>query len=129
MTTNVGGPSFLIDRRGGLLVPPDDSTALADALVEVLGSGDRLEAMGRHNRAVVERRFTWDRVLDTLEHAYQTTLDRHDRLAAEAAAMRPSADLPAMSEAALFPSYSRAHVGGASSMRSSSAAQLDPISD
>jgi L-malate glycosyltransferase len=129
VTTNVGGPSFLMDPRGGLLVPPDDSTALADALVEVLRSGDHLEAMGRHNRAVVERRFTWDRVLETLEDAYYTTLERHERLAAESAAMRPSADLPSMSEAALYPSYSRAHVGGASSMRSSSAAHLGPISD
>jgi hypothetical protein len=42
--------------------------------------------MGRHNRAVAERRFGWDRVIDALEEAYYRTLagssaavDRVDR--------------------------------------------------
>ncbi len=130
VSTNVGGPAYIVDDRGGRLVAPDDSAALAEALVDVLRSGSRIEAMGRHNRAVVERRFTWDCVLDSLEDAYYGTLDRRDRMVSEALAPRPSEELPTIAEPAFFRSYTPARVSGPSPLRAASAAQpLGSVND
>jgi glycosyltransferase involved in cell wall biosynthesis len=76
VTSNCGGPGFLIDERGGRLVPPDEDGPLAAALADVLASTTMQEEMGRYNRAVAERRFGWDRVIDALEDAYYRTLTR-----------------------------------------------------
>jgi starch synthase len=44
----------------GLLVPPDDPTALADALNELLADPERGETMGAAGRRLVEQEFAWD---------------------------------------------------------------------
>jgi glycosyltransferase involved in cell wall biosynthesis len=76
VTSNCGGPGFLVDDRGGRLVPPDDDDRLAAALIEVLSSPSLQHSMGQHNRVVAEQRFAWTRVIDALEDAYYSTLER-----------------------------------------------------
>ena len=53
-----GGPRYIVkDGETGLLVPPRDSAALADALVDLLGDPARRAAMGRAARARCEAVF------------------------------------------------------------------------
>jgi glycosyltransferase involved in cell wall biosynthesis len=65
-----GGPRHLVHRGGGILVPPGDERALADALRTLLVSPDRLRAMGTFNRRRVDREFALSRVLDAIELTY-----------------------------------------------------------
>jgi glycosyltransferase involved in cell wall biosynthesis len=53
-------PEIVRDGRTGLLVPPGDPGALADAVEVLLGDPGRAGAMGRAGRAAVEAHFTWE---------------------------------------------------------------------
>ena len=75
VATRAGGLPHLVDEAGGRLVPPRDAPALAAALVEILRDVGLQDAMGRHNRARVEREFEVERSVDRLEHAYDAVID------------------------------------------------------
>ena len=70
VATAAGGVRYLVDDRGGRLVPPGDAAALAAALVELVADPALRRRMGAHNRRAVEQRFSWSRVGDRLEAAY-----------------------------------------------------------
>ena len=57
----------------GLLVPPDDPSRLAEAMLELLSNRARAEAMGHAARERVLREGTWDhtaaKIADAIEHA------------------------------------------------------------
>ena len=66
ITTDVGGLAEVVpDGRAGLVVPPDDPAALADAMVRFAEDdlGPALEAGVARER----RRYTWDRLAEALE--------------------------------------------------------------
>ena len=75
VSTNTGGTPELVCPEGALLVPPRDPVALAQALIEVLASGDRARSMGSHNRAYALEHYTWSAVLDRLESIYFQVTD------------------------------------------------------
>ena len=65
VTTPVGGiPEIVEDDRNGLLVPPGDADALADALIRLLESDDLRHRMGRAGHEIVERDFSLDRMVE-----------------------------------------------------------------
>lgn len=74
VATRAGGVPHLVDDAGGRLVPPRDPVTLSEALIEVLRDVGLQEAMGRHNRARVEREFEVERSVDRLEHAYDAVV-------------------------------------------------------
>ncbi len=77
VATRVGGiPDKIVDGRNGLLVPPGDSAALAEAVTEALSRAERLSAWGRANREVVESRFSWSRRIKELVRMYEEVLAR-----------------------------------------------------
>jgi glycosyltransferase involved in cell wall biosynthesis len=58
VATSVGDiPQAVLDHSSGLVVPPRDAEALADAIVELLADPARAAAMGRSARATVLRQF------------------------------------------------------------------------
>jgi len=71
-----GVPDAVADGETGLLVPPEDPEALADALGALLADPARRRALGARGRTVVCERFAWpviaDRYLDVLEAAAAT---------------------------------------------------------
>jgi glycosyltransferase involved in cell wall biosynthesis len=58
-----GIPELIEDHKTGLLVPPRDPQALARAIREVLSDPTAASKMGAEGRAVVQERFTVDRMV------------------------------------------------------------------
>lgn len=56
-TSEVGNPEMVADGESGLLVPPSDPGALADALNRLVSDPDLRAAMGRAGRKLVAERF------------------------------------------------------------------------
>jgi L-malate glycosyltransferase len=71
----VGGLLDLIqDGTTGILVPPDDSDALADALRSLIEHPARAEAIGAAARRVVRERYSFDRMVGSFEDLYRSGL-------------------------------------------------------
>ena len=76
VATRVGGvPDVVEDGRQGLLVPPADPAALAEAIAAILGDGMRAAAMGAMGRARAER-FSLEVMLRRLAALYRMTNDK-----------------------------------------------------
>lgn len=74
VATRAGGlPDKVLDGETGLLVDPDDESALAAALVSVV-SADR-EAWGRAGRRLLERRFAWGAIVPRHVELYRELAD------------------------------------------------------
>ncbi|MBI4599188.1 glycosyltransferase family 4 protein [Candidatus Uhrbacteria bacterium] len=58
----------------GLLVPPGDAAALAQAILRLASDGECCRRMGRAARQRAERHFAWDPLIDKLEAVYDTCL-------------------------------------------------------
>lgn len=70
VATNVQAiPEILDGGRAGVLVPPGDPTALAEALLRVLTDDELAREIGAAGRGEVERRLTWDHVADRMSPA------------------------------------------------------------
>jgi glycosyltransferase involved in cell wall biosynthesis len=66
-----GGITDIVEHeRTGLLVPPGDVSALADAIAALAADPERLARLGRAGRAHVEERFSWDAVIGQLVDLY-----------------------------------------------------------
>jgi glycosyltransferase involved in cell wall biosynthesis len=66
-----GIPETVCDEVTGLLVAPDDSGALAQALLRLLGDERLRRAMGEAGRRRAVQRFSWERIVQTLGDHYQ----------------------------------------------------------
>jgi glycosyltransferase involved in cell wall biosynthesis len=75
VTTNVGGPAYLVREQGGRTVPIRDAAQLAEALIEVLSDRELQKSMGRYNRRRIEQELDWSHSLDRMESVYESMLD------------------------------------------------------
>ena len=78
VTTDVGGNHELIDDGNtGLIVPPGDSEALAEAMLRIMEwAPERRAVMGRAARERIEREFDMNMILDQWETLYLELLER-----------------------------------------------------
>jgi len=67
---------YIEDGRSGLLVPPSDPAALAQAALVLLHDASLRARLGRAARERVTRHFSWDTLAVHLERAYAAALDR-----------------------------------------------------
>jgi glycosyltransferase involved in cell wall biosynthesis len=75
IASDVGGIPELVEHgRNGLLVPPGDDAALADALLSVLGDPSRANALAAAGRRTIEQRYSFDRMVSDFETLYRGTL-------------------------------------------------------
>lgn len=75
VATTVGGtPEVVLDGETGLLVPPGDWRALADAIVRVLSDTERARRMGEAGRQVVEERFRLSQMVGRIDSMYSELL-------------------------------------------------------
>jgi glycosyltransferase involved in cell wall biosynthesis len=77
VATAVGGVrELVVDEVTGILVPPQDETALADAITLLLSDKKRALAMGAAGRERVLQRFSMDAMLSKTEALYHEMLAR-----------------------------------------------------
>ncbi len=71
VTTRVGSiPELVGDDGNALLVPPEDPSALADAITALIRDPEVAERMAAAGRKRVRETFTWDRVASRYEQLY-----------------------------------------------------------
>jgi len=76
----VGGILEVVeDGKTGVLVPPAQPAALAEALVRVLNSPDLARDMGRAGRRRVEEKFAWASVAERTEQVYADAIAEFKR--------------------------------------------------
>ncbi len=82
VATRVGGnPELVIDGETGLLVPPKDPRALAEAVVRLMRDPDLAGRLGQAARRRVESAFTLTAMVARLERLYEELLVARDRAA------------------------------------------------
>jgi len=75
VATNLGGPAEVVrDHETGILVPPLNREALADAMCEVLTHPSLAARMGKQGRLDAERRFSLARYVRQVEGVYSRYL-------------------------------------------------------
>jgi glycosyltransferase involved in cell wall biosynthesis len=80
VATRVGGiPEVIEDGVTGLLVPPGDSRALADAIGRLLDTPSWACAMGRSGRETAVQRFSTERMVRATEEVYEGLIARARR--------------------------------------------------
>ncbi|MGB9879805.1 MAG: glycosyltransferase family 4 protein, partial [Anaerolineae bacterium] len=67
-------PEIVLDRDTGLLVPPEDEAALAEAVITLLQDRALRKRMGEAGRARVEAQFTAQRMVETVEKVLEEAL-------------------------------------------------------
>ncbi len=70
VATRVGGLQTVVTSESGLLVPPGDASALADAIAELLDDQELRVRLSAGARARAQA-FTWSRVADAIERVYE----------------------------------------------------------
>ena len=77
VASDVGGMRDTV-RHGetGLLVPAGHPEALADAVTTLLNSPRIRRRMGKAGRALVEREYNWQAILDKWVRTYEAVRDR-----------------------------------------------------
>jgi glycosyltransferase involved in cell wall biosynthesis len=74
--TAVGGiPEVIRDGVSGLLVPPVDAAALAEAVGTLLGNADLRRALGKEGRKIVEKEYSIRRTAELIGAIYQDLYD------------------------------------------------------
>lgn len=77
VTTDVGGPPFIVQQGGGCTVPPGDADRLAAALIAIVSDPGLQTSMGEYNRNRIEQQFDWSKSLDRMEGVYRFVLDNN----------------------------------------------------
>jgi glycosyltransferase involved in cell wall biosynthesis len=76
VATEVGGmPEIVVQGVTGLLVPPDDSPALAAAIMRLLEDRELARRLGAAGRTRAVERYSWDVVADEMLALYRRLLD------------------------------------------------------
>ena len=74
--STVGGiPEVVRHRETGILVPPGDPQALADALIEILSDRDLRARLGRQGRENIEQNFNWNDTIDRMIATYESVVE------------------------------------------------------
>jgi len=90
IATAVGGtPELIDDGVTGLLVPPSDTSALAEALRGVFATPGRAARMGEAAAQRARNTLTWSAVAEQIEGVYQDVLDRQHTTTRD---LRPAGD-------------------------------------
>jgi glycosyltransferase involved in cell wall biosynthesis len=78
VASNIHGiPDVVLDGETGILLPPADVPALADAIGQLAGDAELRRAMGAAGRALVEREYRWQDNAALMERLYaQMTASR-----------------------------------------------------
>ena len=77
VATTVGGvPEVVLDGDTGILVPPRDSKALAEAIIKILSRKEEAHLMGTRGKKRVAQCFPLEKSIHAIELVYQEVLNR-----------------------------------------------------
>ncbi len=77
VASKVGGiPEVVKDKKTGILVPPSDTVAIADAVVSLLGDKPKCAAMGEAGKVWVRGRFRAEDMADKMSALYMRLLNK-----------------------------------------------------
>jgi glycosyltransferase involved in cell wall biosynthesis len=80
VATTVGGnPEVVLDGETGLLVPPRNPAALAEAICRVLRTPGLRNTLGQAGRRRVLNQFSNERMIRNVERLYEELLDANRR--------------------------------------------------
>lgn len=80
VVTRTGGlPEVVDDGRTGLVVPPEDSLALSEALLRLLSDEAYRATLGSAGRVKVMREYAWDKNVENMLKLYATLLSSKKR--------------------------------------------------
>jgi glycosyltransferase involved in cell wall biosynthesis len=75
VTTQCGGIPEIVDHgKTGLLVPPSDSSALAEAIGDLLSDRSKAERLGANAQLKFQKEFTLDGMIERYEWVYLSQL-------------------------------------------------------
>jgi glycosyltransferase involved in cell wall biosynthesis len=77
VASDIPGYRDVVTAETGVLVPPGDPDALADAVVRLLEDERRRCAMGASARLAAEERYSWDAIAERLLDIYGLVTGRH----------------------------------------------------
>lgn len=78
IATTIDGSTDLVEPEvNGLLVPPEDPTALAEALERLMTHPDMRTAMGKHSRMMAETTFSLETLARDYAAEYENLIDRN----------------------------------------------------
>jgi glycosyltransferase involved in cell wall biosynthesis len=81
VATDVGGIREQLDEETGVIVPPRDSAALAQALCTLLADPQRRRQMGAAARQKARAKFSVSQMIDRHVRLYEQLLETHARAA------------------------------------------------
>ena len=74
VSTSVGSIPEVVDEEGGVVIEPGDTESLALTLRTLVESPERVREMGRYNRRLVQKRYSWATVVDSVLDVYSDVL-------------------------------------------------------
>lgn len=75
IATNVGGiPEVVKDDKTGVLVPPNDSAALADAILKLANDLQLCHKMGLAGYEFIKKSYDWEKSLDQMNELYESVI-------------------------------------------------------
>nr|HNT36994.1 glycosyltransferase [bacterium] len=77
VASRVGEVSRMVG-EAGLLVPPGDSEAVAEAVLRILADSDTIESLGRAARQRAEAIYNWDQTASNLIQAYRRGIQDYE---------------------------------------------------
>jgi phosphatidylinositol alpha-mannosyltransferase len=82
VASDISGYRGVMEPEAGLLVPPGEPAALADAIVSLLADEPRREELGRAARMIAQERYSWDRIAQRLADVDETLAGSRKAVAA-----------------------------------------------
>jgi glycosyltransferase involved in cell wall biosynthesis len=80
IATDIGGvPEVLRPEKTGLMVPPNDVGALADAIARLAEQPQLRAELGRNAREFAQSEYSWDRSLDLMIDLYERLIREKDQ--------------------------------------------------
>jgi phosphatidylinositol alpha-mannosyltransferase len=82
IASDIPGYRDVMTAEAGVLVPPGDPHALADAVVALLGDEQRRRILGANARLVAQQHYSWDQIARRLLALYERVVGREHVAAA-----------------------------------------------
>jgi glycosyltransferase involved in cell wall biosynthesis len=79
VATRIGGVAEVVTPETGIVVPPQDEQALADAIASLADDPERRKLMGRRAKAHVLERYAVERLISDIDVLYTELLERSGR--------------------------------------------------